>query len=112
MRLSPKIYSSIKSRILELTPNADIFLFGSRVDDSAKGGDIDLLLRVLSSLEKMNMVKTFTIIEKQVYKKVTHFGGQISKDSEVFLRRYTSPFRSGFERGQPQDYAANLQFAS
>jgi hypothetical protein len=68
--------------------------------------------RVLSSLETMNMVKTFTIIEKQVYKKVTHFGGQISKDSEVFLRRYTSPFRSGFERGQPQDYAANLQFAS
>jgi hypothetical protein len=60
----------------------------------------------------MNMVKTFTIIEKQVYKKVAHFGGQISKDSEVFLRRYTSPFRSGFERGQPQDYAANLQFAS
>ena len=66
----------------------------------------------MSSLETMNMVKTFTIIEKQVYKKVTHFGGQISKDFEVFLRRYPSPFRSGFERGQPQDYAANLQFAS
>ena len=67
---------------------------------------------VLSSLERMNMVKIFTIIEKQVYKKVTHFGGQISKDFEVFLRRYPSPFRSGFERGQSQDYAANLQFAS
>jgi len=58
------------------------------------------------------MVKIFTIIEKQVYKKVTHFGGKISKDSEVFLRRYTSPFCSGFERRQPQDYAANLQSAS
>jgi len=70
------------------------------------------LVRVLSSLEKMNMVKIFIVIEKQVYKKVTHFGGQISKDFEVFLCRYPSPFRSGFERGQPQDYAANLQSAS
>ena len=66
----------------------------------------------MSSLKRMNMVKTFTIIEKQVYKKVTHFGGQISKDFEVFLRRYPSPFRSGFERGQSQDYAANLQSAA
>ena len=68
--------------------------------------------RVLSSLKRMNMVKIFTIIEKQVYKKVTHFGSQISEDFEVFLRRYPSPFRSGFERGQPQDYAANLQSAA
>ena len=67
---------------------------------------------VLSSLERIDMVKTFTIIEKQVYKNGSHFGGQISKDSEVFLRRYTSPFRSGFERGQPQDYAANFHSAS
>ena len=44
MRLSPQIYSSIKSRIQESIPSADVFLFGSRVDDSAKGGDIDLLL--------------------------------------------------------------------
>ena len=67
---------------------------------------------VLSSLESIDMVKTFIIIEKQVYKNGSHFGGQISKDSEVFLRRYTSPFRSGFERGQPQDYAANFHSAS
>ena len=58
------------------------------------------------------MVNIYIIIEKQVYKKFTHFRGQISKDFEVFLRRYPSPFRSGFERGQPQDYAANLQSAS
>ena len=44
MRLSPQIYSSIKSHIQESIPNADVFLFGSRADDSAKGGDIDLLL--------------------------------------------------------------------
>jgi hypothetical protein len=73
---------------------------------------VNIIKMVLSSLKRMNMVKIFTIIEKQVYKKVTHFGGQISKDFEVFLRRYPSPFRSGFERGQSQDYAANLQSAA
>jgi hypothetical protein len=70
------------------------------------------MVRVLSILKKIDMVKTFTLIEKQVYKNGSHFGGQNSKDSEVFLRRYTSPFCSGFERGQPQDYAANFHSAS
>lgn len=32
------------------------------------------------------MVKIFTIIEKQVYKKVTHFGGQISEDLGALWR--------------------------
>ncbi|MCX6965738.1 MAG: hypothetical protein NTW41_10365, partial [Verrucomicrobia bacterium] len=54
------------------------------------GSGMAEILWVLSSLKRMNMVKIFTIIEKQVYKKVTHFGGQISKDFEVFLRRYPS----------------------
>ena len=83
--------------------------FGSYIPETKEQAKI---MRVLSSLKRMNMVKIFTIIEKQVYKKVTHFGSQISEDFEVFLRRYPSPFRSGFERGQPQDYAANLQSAA
>ena len=66
----------------------------------------------MSSSERIDMVKTFIIIEKQVYKNGSHLGGQISKDSEVFLRRYSNPFSSSFERGQPQDYAANFHSAS
>lgn len=48
MRLSEGERKSIKNIILELDPQANIYLFGSRVDDKKKGGDIDLL--VISSL--------------------------------------------------------------
>jgi predicted nucleotidyltransferase len=48
MRLSSKELSIIESTIRNRDPKASIYLFGSRVNDDAKGGDIDLL--VISNL--------------------------------------------------------------
>jgi predicted nucleotidyltransferase len=48
MRLSSKQLSIIESTIRNRDPEASIYLFGSRVNDDAKGGDIDLL--VISNL--------------------------------------------------------------
>lgn len=47
MRLSSHERQAISEAILEVDSKAVIYLYGSRVDDNDKGGDIDLL--VLSS---------------------------------------------------------------
>ena len=42
MRLSPNYQEIIKKYFVEFFGNGEVYLFGSRVDDSKKGGDIDL----------------------------------------------------------------------
>ena len=44
MRLSPDIASFLKQSIHETIPGSTVYLFGSRTDNNAKGGDIDLLI--------------------------------------------------------------------
>lgn len=44
MRLRPKEKQAILKAIYSIDPNSKVFLFGSRVDDSSKGGDIDILV--------------------------------------------------------------------
>lgn len=44
MRLSISEITAIKTIIADLDPCARIYLFGSRVDDTKRGGDIDLLI--------------------------------------------------------------------
>ena len=48
MRLSSEEVGLLKSTIHNFDKNAEVYLFGSRVDDTKRGGDIDLL--VLSRL--------------------------------------------------------------
>ena len=44
MRLAPREQSAIREAIHEADGEASIYLFGSRVDAAASGGDIDLLV--------------------------------------------------------------------
>ena len=46
MRLNKYYIDTIKSVFEEVFTNGSIYLFGSRVDDSKKGGDIDLYLEI------------------------------------------------------------------
>ncbi len=44
MRLNKKQLNSIKTNFTNFFDDGKIYLFGSRVDDSKKGGDIDLYI--------------------------------------------------------------------
>lgn len=44
MRLANEEQSAISNAIRQVDAAASIYLFGSRTDDTAKGGDIDLLV--------------------------------------------------------------------
>jgi len=44
MRLSAQEVLAVREVVRSLDPEAEIFLVGSRADDAARGGDIDLLV--------------------------------------------------------------------
>lgn len=54
MRLTSEQAHSIRLLALELAgPQGQVRLFGSRLDDTARGGDVDLLLQVPHSVENL-----------------------------------------------------------
>ena len=69
MRLAKDKISFLKFELLKLSPEGKIYLFGSRVDDEERGGDIDILLLSESKLEKSD----FREVRRKFYKR---FGWQ------------------------------------
>jgi predicted nucleotidyltransferase len=63
MRLSQEEVDLLKNLILDCRPKAQIFLFGSRANDQARGGDIDIL--ILDS--KKLTLEEMTEIEKSFW---------------------------------------------
>ena len=53
MRLTTQQHQAIKKYFLEVFKEGQIYLFGSRVDDAQKGGDIDLYIR---TIDRKNLV--------------------------------------------------------
>lgn len=69
MRLDASVIRFFKQAITEEIPEAKIYLYGSRTNDSAVGGDIDLMVLTHNPVDK----RLFRAIRVAFYKK---FGWQ------------------------------------
>ena len=71
MRLSDKERAIIKKSIDTVIGDATVYLFGSRVDDTKKGGDIDLYIipKIQHDLFRKKL-KLKTFLEDKLYKPV------------------------------------------
>jgi predicted nucleotidyltransferase len=68
MRLNLKEQQAIKTTIYQMDQDALIYLFGSRVDDHKKGGDIDLLVlskRLGFTEQRQIKIKLYELIGEQ-----------------------------------------------
>jgi len=71
MRLKEKEIAIIKRVILDIFNDAKIYLFGSRLDDSKKGGDIDLFIITKDTTNLFEKkVKALARLKMQLFKPV------------------------------------------
>jgi len=82
MRINLKEKSAIINSVKRIDNSAKIWLFGSRVDDAKKGGDIDIAV-LSEKISRKNKFKIIYDIEKQI-------GAQ--KIDFVVSANYSKPF--------------------
>jgi len=85
MRLPPLTVSCIKNAVQTLAPDSELLLFGSRTNDAAKGGDIDLLLLTEEKLP-------LTLISRMRRMIINEIGEQ-KIDLVNFSKSSTHPFK-------------------
>ena len=69
LRLTPEQAAIIRSAAAEaFGSDARVWLFGSRVDDSKRGGDIDLLIETRDRLAPAEMVRRRTRCAARLYR--------------------------------------------
>jgi predicted nucleotidyltransferase len=69
MRLSGRLKYVLKSTLKEIFCTNDAIIFGSRVDDNAIGGDIDIAIKteISASEFRKNKIMFFTALIRQDY---------------------------------------------
>ena len=65
MRLTQKEIEAIKQVFLEVFEDGKIYLFGSRLDDGKRGGDIDLFIKTTPQDKILNKKIRFLSLLKQ-----------------------------------------------
>ena len=68
MRLSESEKNTIIDTIADFDPEADVYLYGSRSDDTKRGGDIDIAIistKIDSSVKSKIRLKLYDILGEQ-----------------------------------------------
>ena len=65
MRISAQEHKAIKQAVYSVDPLAQAYLFGSRVDDESKGGDIDVLL-LSKKIDLMDKIDILTALHREL----------------------------------------------
>ncbi len=86
MRIKESVRLFFIQEIRKIDPMAEVYLFGSRTDDQARGGDIDIM--ILS--EERLPVSAVRILRREFFKS---FGWQ-KLDVVNFLFKEEDPFRN------------------
>jgi predicted nucleotidyltransferase len=84
MRLNQTYKNVIKSSFFDVFGQGEIYLFGSRVDDTKKGGDIDLYLIVTNHLNLFKKkIKFLAKIKKELGEQKIDVVFNIDKDRPI-----------------------------
>ena len=87
MRLSEDEQFKIKQAFSEVFEHGQIYLFGSRVDDNQKGGDIDLYLDLEKNFEDVRYRKNSFLIKLDDYLGEQKIDIIISKDKTRLIEQ-------------------------
>ena len=87
MRLSKEQIDGIKKAFFEVFKEGEIYLFGSRTDDTKKGGDIDLYLCPHENREKTIEKKIDFLVKLDSYIGEQKVDVIIAKDSASLIER-------------------------
>lgn len=86
MRLSDETVLILKETILKYIEAPKIILFGSRIDDDKKGGDIDILVQTSEDINLKKQIKILAECEvKGINRKIDMlFQTPFSKEQNIF----------------------------
>ncbi len=71
MRLSKQEIEIIKSTLLDIFGEAKIYIFGSRLDDKVKGGDIDIFIIPKNNIDQRSKkAKAIFYLEEKLLKPI------------------------------------------
>ncbi len=86
MRLSLKEQQVIKKILKEIFGDVKIYIFGSRLDDSKKGGDVDIFLQISKPIKnkRAKRARAKLLLEEKLLKPIDII---LEEDANQFIKK-------------------------